>query len=138
MPQDEEVSSLAGELRAALGLVKAEALKLARAAVDEGIATLEEFKAMKPANRDKIIAAADLREASLDKLNSVIPSLLDIAPFLFLLWSIFSKTNSFAGADRETRGPNHTSTGEFSSPPTTPPKLQTRKTFSKTVLGHLF
>ena len=77
------MSSLAGELRAALGLVKAEALKLARAAVDEGIATLEEFKSMDKAERDKAIGAADLKKASLEKLNSVIPSLLDIAPFLF-------------------------------------------------------
>ncbi len=63
---------LAGEFRTALGLTRIEALKLAKVAIEDlGALTLEEFKSMKPANRDKIIAAADLTKASLDKLNWV-------------------------------------------------------------------
>jgi hypothetical protein len=75
------VSLLAVEFKTVLGLAKAEALKLARVAVNDfAVVTLAKFKAMDKEDRDEAIEAAKLRKASLESLNSVIPSLLDMLP----------------------------------------------------------
>ncbi len=73
---DEEVSALAGEFEAELALVKVEALKLAKVAVGEGVATWTDFSAMDKENRDEIIGAANLKKASHEKLKQVLNRLL--------------------------------------------------------------
>ncbi len=76
---------LAGEFKTVLGLARAEALKLARVAVNDfAVVTLAKFKSMDKEDRDKAIEAAKLKKASLESLNSVIPFLLDIPPVTFI------------------------------------------------------
>jgi len=75
-PQDEEVSALAGEFKSVLGLTKAEALKLARVAVDDfGALTWAKFKSMDTADLDEAIGSANLKKLSKEALNSVNSSL---------------------------------------------------------------